>query len=499
MFSENQILPMRGDWAASQCERRRREQVSQINQQLAQSEESFRDLFDEAPIAYVIEDPDSRIIRANRAAMEILGVKPEEIAGMYGKSLVPDTTDAQRHLREALESIGRGTDTSGVVLELRRKDDGRPLWVQWWSRPEAGARYTRTMFIDITDQVLMKQENTRLEAQNAYVLDELHNDQNFGDIIGTSAGLRKVMKQIELVAPTDATVLITGESGTGKELVARAIHEQSARSGRTLIKLNCSAVPEGLFESEFFGHVRGSFTGALKDKPGRFELADGGTLFLDEIGEVPLAMQAKLLRVLQEQELERIGDTRTRKVSVRVIAATNRDLAKEVDEGRFRQDLFYRLRVFPIEVPPLRERREDIAPLAAHFIRQSARRMSRPEPTITEAALSQLTSYDWPGNVRQLQNVIERSIILWQEGPLTFDVPGSRTAENSGEIAKPATKQVLLTREELKRQERNAIAIALRQTNGKVFGPGGAAELLGMKPTTLASRISALGLKRKGL
>ena len=185
-----------------------------------------------------------------------------------------------------------------------------------------------------------------------------------------------MIKQIELVASTDATVLITGESGTGKELVARAIHEHSARNGRALIKLNCSAVPEGLFESEFFGHVRGSFTGALKDKPGRFELADGGTLFLDEIGEVPLAMQAKLLRVLQEQELERIGDTRTRKVNVRIIAATNRDMTKEVDEGRFREDLFYRLRVFLIEVPPLRERREDIASLAAHFVRQSARKMN---------------------------------------------------------------------------------------------------------------------------
>jgi formate hydrogenlyase transcriptional activator len=499
MFSDNQILSIRGEWAASQCERRRREQVHQINEQLAQSEESFRDLFDEAPIAYVIEGLDWRIIRANRTAMRMLGVKPEEIAGMDVRSIVPDTPDGQRHLCEALESTKNGAEARGVVLEMRRKDDGRPLWVEWWSRPEAGGRYTRTMFIDITDQVLMEQENTRLEAQNAYLLDEIHNEQNFGDIVGASSGLRKVMKQIELVAPTDATVLITGESGTGKELVARAIHEQSARNGRALIKLNCSAVPEGLFESEFFGHVRGAFTGALKDKPGRFELADGGTLFLDEIGEVPLAMQAKLLRVLQEQELERIGDTRTRKVNVRVIAATNRDLTKEVDEGRFRQDLFYRLHVFPIEVPPLRERREDIAPLAAHFIRQSTRRMNRPESAITEAALGQLTSYDWPGNVRQLQNVIERSIILWQDGPLTFDVPGSRTTENSGEIAKPATKQALLTRDELKRQERNAIATALRQTNGKVFGPGGAAELLGMKPTTLASRISALGMKRKAL
>jgi formate hydrogenlyase transcriptional activator len=495
MNSETQILPER---AARQGERRSSEEAAEINDQLAPSEEGLRDLFDEAPIAYVIAGLDWRIIQANRTAARALGVTPEEIVGMDGRSFVPDTPDAQRRLREALDSIRNRTDVR-MVLELRRKDDGRPLWVQWWSRPEPGGKYTRTMFIDITDQVLMAQEKTRLEAQNSYLSDEIRSEQNFGDMIGGSPGLRKVMKQVQLVAPTDATVLITGESGTGKELVARAIHEQSARKDRALIKLNCSAVPEGLFESEFFGHVRGAFTGALKDKPGRFELADGGTLFLDEIGEVPLAMQAKLLRVLQEQELERIGDTHTRKLNVRVIAATNRDLTKEVDDGRFRQDLFYRLRVFPIEVPPLRERREDIAPLAAHFIRQSTRRMSRPEPPITEATLTQLASYDWPGNVRQLQNVIERSIILWQGGPLTFDVPTSRTTNNRSEIAKPATKQALLTREELKLQERDAIAAALKQTNGKIFGPGGAAELLAMKPTTLASRISALGINRKGV
>jgi formate hydrogenlyase transcriptional activator len=497
MNTETRILSMSGDWSAS-CERMKSGQLRRIDEQLAQSEESFRDLFDEAPIAYVIGGLDWRIIQANRTAAKVLGVAPEEIVGMDGRSFVPDTPDAQRRLSEALDSIRSGTDVR-MVLELRRKDNGRPVWVQWWSRPGRGSKYTRTMFIDITDQVLMEQEKTRLEAQNAYLLDEIRGEQNVGDIIGGSPCLRKVMKQVQLVAPTDATVLISGESGTGKELVARAIHEQSERKGRALIKLNCSAVPEGLFESEFFGHVRGAFTGALKDKPGRFELADGGTLFLDEIGEVPIAMQAKLLRVLQEQELERIGDTHTRKVNVRVIAATNRDLTKEVDERRFRQDLFYRLRVFPIEVPPLRERREDIAPLAAHFIGQSTRRMNRPEPPITQATLTQLGSYDWPGNVRQLQNVIERSIILWQGGPLTFDVPTSRITENPNEIAKPPKKQALVTREELKLQERDAIAAALKQSNGKIFGPGGAAELLAMKPTTLASRISALRLNRKAL
>jgi formate hydrogenlyase transcriptional activator len=474
------------------------EELREANQRLAQSDEQFRDLFEEAPIAYVHQGFDTRIYRANRTAMKILGVKPGEIEGMDGTSFWSDTPEAQRQGREAIPLMASGTDEKGVVLELRRKDDGRPLWVRWWCRPEHGGNYTRSMFIDITDQVLMEQEKARLEAQNAYLLDEIRTEQNLGDIIGGSSGVRKVMQQVQLVAPTDATVLITGESGTGKELVARAIHDQSARRERPLIKLNCSAVPEGLFDSEFFGHVKGAFTGALKDRPGRFELADGGTLFLDEIGEVPLAMQAKLLRVLQEQELERVGDTRTRKVNVRIIAASNRNLKKEVDEGRFRQDLFYRLSVFPIEVPPLRERREDIAPLVANFIRQSARRMNRPEPQLSKAALDRLGSYDWPGNVRELQNTVERAIILWREGPLTFDLPASPTYQNTQQ-PKPTADAAILTRDELKRQERETIINALKQTNGRVSGPGGAAKLLAMKPSTLASRISSLGINRRTL
>lgn len=414
--------------------------------------------------------------------------------------LFSDTPETQRRLREALRLVETRTEASGAALELRRKGDGRAAWVQWWSKRDAGGKYARIMFLDITARVLMEQEKARLEAQNAYLLDEIRTEQNFGDIVGRSSGLLKVMQQVQLVAPTDATVLITGESSTGKELVARVIHERSTQRERPLIKLNCSAVPEGLFESEFFGHVKGAFTGALKDKPGRFELADGGTLFLDEIGEVPLAMQAKLLRMLQEQELERVGDTRTHKVNVRVIAASNRDLKKEVDEGGFRQDLFYRLSVFPIEVPPLRERRADIAPLAAHFVRQSARRMNRPEPQLTKTALDQLATYHWPGNVRELQNTIERAIILWQEGPLSFDLPASPIGQNNGRPHKPfAADAALPTRDDLKRQERETIINALKQTNGKVSGPNGAAEMLGMKPSTLASRISSLSINRRTL
>src|SRR5271156_354251 len=482
-----------------QVERRMSDQLRQANEALGQSEERLRDLFDEAPIAYVHEGLDSHMIQANRTAMRILGLKPEEVAGTFGRSLVPDTPDAQRLLREWLNPIGQGTDTSGSILELRRKDNGHPVWVQCWSRPAAGGDYTRTMFIDITDRVLMEQKQARLEEQNAYLWEEIRSGQNFREIIGESPGLRKVKQQIQLVAPTDATVLVTGESGTGKELVARAVHDHSARKGRPLITLNCSAVPEGLFESEFFGHVRGAFTGALKDKPGRFELADRGTLFLDEIAEVPLAMQAKLLRVLQEQELERIGDTRTRKINVRIIAATNRDLKKEVDAGRFRQDLFYRLSVFPIEVPPLRERRDDIPPLVEHFLEQSARRLNRPASRITPAALSQLLAPDWPGNVRELQNTIERAVILSLGGrPLRFDMAASDASRTPVAHTTPtASPPALPTRKELKRQERDSIAAALKETGGKIFGPGGAAELLGMKPTTLASRITALKLNRK--
>jgi PAS domain S-box-containing protein len=473
--------------------------LREANERLTLNEEQFRDLFEEAPIAYVHQAVDTRIFRANRTAMQILGVKPDEIEGLLGTSFFADTPEAQERLRDALPLLARGTDKRGVVLELRRKDDGRPLWVRWWCRPEPAANYTRSMFMDITDQILIEQEKVRLEAHNAYLLDEIRTEQNFGDIIGASSSLRKVMQQVQLVAPTNATVLITGESGTGKELVARAIHEKSARREQPLVKLNCSAVPEGLFESEFFGHVKGAFTGALKDKPGRFELADGGTLFLDEIGEVPIAMQAKLLRVLQEQELERVGDTRTRKINVRVIAASNQDLKKEVDEGRFRQDLFYRLSVFPIEVPPLRERREDIAPLAAHFVGQSARRMNRPEPQLSKTAMDQLAIYHWPGNVRELQNSVERAIILWRQGPLIFDLPASPARQDTGPPARATGMASVVTREGLKRQEREAIIKALKQTNGKVSGPSGAAEMLGMKPSTLASRISSLGINRRTL
>lgn len=335
----------------------------------------------------------------------------------------------------------------------------------------------------------------------------------FKGIIGRSPALRVLLKQVAVVAPTDSTVLITGETGSGKELIAQAIHDASPRRNGPLIKVNCSAIPENLFESEFFGHVRGAFTGALRDKPGRFEMADGGTLFLDEIGELPPAMQSKLLRVLQEQEIERVGEIRTRKVNVRVIAATNRDLRHEVDEKRFREDLFYRLSIFPVEIPPLRRRQEDIPVLATYFLRKTAKKMNRPCPRLSRADVSQLSAHAWPGNVRELQNAVERAVILAQDGELRFDLrpsesapsplrgegqPSFRSVSDEGVSDAPvASRFDVATRDDWKRQERENIMQALQQAGGKVSGRGGAAELLGMRPTTLSSRLKAMGITRQ--
>ena len=368
-------LPRR---ARAELERLRTEDaLRRANEALVQSEERFRDLFDEAPIAYVHEGLDSRFIEANRTAMRILGLKPEEVAGTTGKSLAPDTPDAQRRLSEWLDSMGRGTATTGTVLELRRKNDGKPVWIQCWSRPAPDGSYTRTMFIDVTDRVLMEREKARLEAQNTYLIEEIKETHNFEEIVGQSRALAEVIEKVKLVASTDSSVLILGETGTGKELVARAVHSNSERRNRPLVKVNCAALPVGLIESELFGHEKGAFTGAIDRRIGRFELAHGGTIFLDEIGDMPPDLQAKLLRVLQEQEFERVGGSNLIKVDVRVIAATNRDLFRSVSEGTFRQDLYYRLNVFPIQLPPLRERREDIPPLVHYFVRRFSLKIGR--------------------------------------------------------------------------------------------------------------------------
>lgn len=333
----------------------------------------------------------------------------------------------------------------------------------------------------------------RLEQENEYLREEVTQSVAFGDLIGQSLSLQAITRQIELVAPTNSAVLILGESGTGKEVVAREIHRHSQRASRPLIKVNCAAVPRDLYESEFFGHAKGAFTGALRDRAGRFELADGGTLFLDEVGEIPLDLQAKLLRVLQEGEIERIGEERTRRINVRVIAATNRNLRAEAEAGRFRQDLFYRLSVFPMELPPLRKRVEDIPLLAEHFLVRFERQLGRKIPRLTLANVQELQRYQWPGNVRELQHALERACIVATDGRLRFELSKDHQRRTeSGKDVKAAGR--VLTELEIRELEASNIRAALSASKGKIYGSDGAAEMLGMKPTTLASRIKAFGI-----
>jgi formate hydrogenlyase transcriptional activator len=327
----------------------------------------------------------------------------------------------------------------------------------------------------------------KVVTEKLYLEDEIRFDQNIGNMVGDSAVFQSLLRTVQVVAPTDATVLILGETGSGKELIARAVHEWSDRRSRSFVKLNCAAIPATLLESELFGHERGAFTGAIAQKIGRFELAHQGTLFLDEVGEIPLELQSKLLRAVQEQEFERLGSNRTIRVDVRIIAATNRDLKAMVDDGKFRSDLYYRLHVFPILVPPLRERREDIPPLVRHFIQRYASRMNRVIDSIPTAAIEALTRYDWPGNIRELQNVIERSVILTQGPTLMIAMPeilsGNGTAQRNG-------SEMMLS------AERERILRALKQSKGVVGGPNGAAARLGLKRTTLQSRIGKLNISR---
>jgi DNA-binding NtrC family response regulator len=327
---------------------------------------------------------------------------------------------------------------------------------------------------------------------------EFRRDMSFSEVVGESEALRRVLEAVDTVAPTDSTVLIGGETGTGKDLIARAIHNLSLRRSRPFVRLNCAAIPSALLESELFGHEKGAFTGAIARRIGRFEQADRGTFFLDEIGDIPLELQPKLLRVLQEQEFERVGSTQTIRVGVRLVAATNLDLATMVAEKRFRSDLYYRLNVFPIVIPPLRDRREDIPLLVRHFMQKHAHRMKKRVETISPSALRAMTEYDWPGNVRELENVIERATITARAGVLRFDLPpatGRVDTAPSGPAALAHGLGDILSVPEMRQQERENIAAALRRTHGTVYGPCGAARLLGMKPTTLLSRLAKLGLK----
>jgi transcriptional regulator with GAF, ATPase, and Fis domain len=348
------------------------------------------------------------------------------------------------------------------------------------------------MIVDVTERVLMEQEKARLQQQNLYLQEEIKSAHNFEEIIGQSPALTAVLDNVRRVAATDATVLITGETGTGKELIARAVHSSSRRKDKPLIKINCAALPAGLVESELFGHEKGAFTGAIARRVGRFELAHGGTIFLDEIGELPADAQAKLLRVLQEREFDRVGGAAPIKVDVRVLAATNRDLLKAVREKAFREDLYYRLTVFPVQLPPLRDRKEDIPPLALFLAGKFAARIGRRIDGVDRETMRRLVAYPWPGNVRELENVIERAVILAAGPTLTIGadvLPGivEPPACEDQALAQPAT---------LEATEREHILTVLGQTNWVVEGPRGAAKILGLHPNTLRSRMKKLGIRR---
>lgn len=459
-----------------------------LNRRLQEREEFYRSFMESLGEGVIITDRESRVLYANSRIECLTGFPRSELIGKISyEALMPkeEWPAMRRRLKERLA----GKEESYEYEHVRK--DGNRHWVSVRALPYRNARGEIVGTIGLVSCI---KERKTLELENEYLQEELRG--NYRAILGESPALKKVLAQIEMVAPTNASVLILGESGTGKELVARAIHDRSPRKDAPLVRVNCASVPRELFESEFFGHVRGAFTGAIKDRVGRFELAHSGTLFLDEIGEVPLELQSKLLRVLQEGQFEKLGEDRTRTVDVRIIAATNRDLEGEVKAGRFRQDLYYRLSVFPIDLPPLRDRTEDIPALAEHFLRQSARKLGVHPPRLAAAQLKELQSYDWPGNVRELQNVIERAAIRSRDGHLELGVARAGALRSPVRRTGSSPEPSSISLAEIKDHERRLIVDALTKTHGKIYGSDGAAALLGMKPTTLSSRVHRLGLRK---
>jgi transcriptional regulator with GAF, ATPase, and Fis domain len=426
------------------------------------------------------------------------------MGGNFSHWLVPDA-------REKLANL---------IIELDTRPEGqRYLWIPGGlkavgangqefaaeatlSRFDVGREPFYTLILrNVNERLAAEQKIRSLTVETEYLREEISALLNCDEVIGQSEPLLQLLRDVQEVSRTDATVLILGETGTGKELIARAVHLASRRRDRPLVKVNCAAIPAALIESEFFGHEQGAFTGATKKRDGRFALAHGGTIFLDEIGELPIDLQVKLLRVLQEGEFEPVGSSQTRKVDVRVLAATNRDLQQAVRNGKFREDLYYRLNVFPIEVPPLRKRGNDIALLAAAFARKFAQRMGRTIEPLSEDCLRRLKGYSWPGNVRELQNVIERAVITSRDGRLNLDraLPESGKPAAAEPISSEATERRVRTAKELEALERANLIAALETRGWQVAGENGAAQLLGMKPTTLSSRMKALGIERRRL
>lgn len=478
--------------AAAECRRLKSEQ------KVRDHEEELTALLDSAMDAVVVLDAACVMQRVNPAAEKLFRCTDEDLLGERLCDFLPPESAAR------FESF---------LKELERQSEGdRHLWIpesfvimRWdkthvpveatLSRFESRGRTFNTLILRNVDERLAAEQKIRsLTVRTEYLQAELRALQNFGSIIGNSAALRQVLREVEQVAATDATVLIQGETGTGKELFAHAIHAASKRSRNPLVTVNCAAIPAALIESEFFGHEKGAFTGATSRREGRFTLADGGTIFLDEVGELPLDLQGKLLRVLQEGTFEPVGSSATRKVDVRVVAATNRDLPREVGERRFREDLFYRLNVFPLSLPPLRERPEDIPALATAFARRFAEQMGK-TATLTTEDMRRLQSYAWPGNVRELRNVIERAVITATGSRPNLDRALPDVAPTGGSATATAAEGAAIrTLKELEDLERENLRRALEASAGRVSGPGGAAELVGMNPSTLRSRMKTLGV-----
>jgi PAS domain S-box-containing protein len=480
---------------------------------LIESEENYRLVFEKANDGMVtlINDQISNcnekfLDMVGRQRSDLIGKPPWDISPPIQHGGVSSRQLGLRFIKEAWEGklprfdwIHTKPDGTPVYVEVslnRIRPEKEPTLlcvVRDISERKKAEEALRQAFMEI------EQLKNQLQAENIYLREEIETTAQYGDIVGDSNALRSMLRQIELVAPTDSTVLILGESGTGKELVAREIHNRSAREDRPIIKVNCASISQTLYESEFFGHVKGAFTSAVRDRAGRFELANKGTIFLDEVGEIPLDLQSKLLRVLQEGQYERVGDDKTRETDVRVIAASNKDLRREVEEGRFREDLYYRLNVFPITVAPLRQRKEDIPLLAMHFLAIMSAKANRLVPKITRANIQLLQSYHWPGNIRELQNVIERTVITSRGNVLDFDLPMVPTTpanNDANHVIPVSTEKDIITEVEMRKYERNNIISALKHTNWHVFGPNGAAALLGLKPTTLASRMKKYGIEK---
>jgi PAS domain S-box-containing protein len=460
-------------------------------------------------------DKDGLITFSNMASTEILGWKGEDMLGRLSHEVHHHShADGASYPRDdcpIYASIKDG-EVHRVENEVFWHTDGSAVPIEYTSTPilrDGKPDGAVVIFRDISDRKEIEKQRElayaeisvlkeKLELERDYLRDEVNSSGNFNDIIGTSESLKRTLAQVDAVAATPASVLILGESGVGKEMIARAIHTQSNRSQEALVKVNCASIPSELFESEFFGHVKGSFTGAHKDRIGRLQLADGGTLFLDEVGEIPLSQQGKLLRALQENEFERVGDEHTVKVDVRVIAATNRDLVAEIKAGRFREDLFYRLSVFPIQVPPLRDRINDIAPLAASFLDRACRELGKEAHSLTKGNIEQLKSHSWPGNIRELKNTIERAVISSNSKKLNLDLAIVSAANVQQDISSDTIggSTDFLTSIEFKALEKENIYAALRAANWKTWGSGGAAQLLGIKPSTLAYQMKQFGIEK---